>query len=136
MSQAAYGREERGRRGGRHCRHSSRAKDDSNGSEPALRGGGINDLAHREPADFTDLHRADEDRGRTVGDRLDASRRTRPALRARLPRCHPRWHGYPARDRSAERRVWKECVSTYRSRSSPYISKKLTKPYRHTNITY
>src|SRR3546814_1030228 len=39
----------------------------------------------------------------------------------RRPISGPRWRGVPARrDRSEERRVGKECVSTCRSRWSPY----------------
>src|SRR3546814_13633042 len=42
----------------------------------------------------------------------------------------------PARARSEERRVGKECVSTCRSRWSPYHEKKKIKKYINTTRTY
>src|SRR3546814_15620145 len=60
-----------------------------------------------------------------------AAQGLRPAA-AGLRLCAVRRHQRRARPRSEERRVGKECVSTCRSRWSPYHSKKKNKQTKHT----
>src|SRR3546814_11179061 len=69
--------------------------------------------------------------GDRAGHRLETGRQPAPRLLARPPAGGeaPRHHGAQLRprdagDRSEERRVGKECVSTCRSRWSPYHYKK------------
>src|SRR3546814_13539484 len=54
-----------------------------------------------------------------------------------LNRSYPRQSNrrYPKRNRSEERRVGKECVSTCRSRWSPYPAKKILRTHTHIQST-
>src|SRR3546814_15053998 len=68
--------------------------------------------------------------------RLPASRRHARGSCRLLPPCRCRTRGCRSPSRSEERRVGKECVSTCRSRWSPYHSKKKKHQRKQTEKYY